>query len=318
MGKVRAMLGHPSWPWIKRAGGGLFLLVVVGLLVRYARNVDWLRVKESVLALPHPVLLQALGFAVVSHAVYSLMDVVGWHYTGHHMRRYQVMLVSFISYAFNLNLGSLVGGIGLRYRLYTNHDVRYGNITRIVTLALITNWIGYILLAGLVFTIAPLELPPHFKVDSEELRMIGVALLSVAVLYLVLCGWSKQRSWEIRGHDVDLPTLRMALAQFAISGTHWMTMAAVPWTLLGGAIDYPTVLSVLLIAAMAGVMLHIPAGLGVTEAVFIALLSHRIPEHQLLGALLAYRAIFYLTPLVVGALLYAKVEMHTRKEVAAS
>jgi glycosyltransferase 2 family protein len=318
MGKVRAMLGHPSWPWIKRVGGGLFLLVVVGLLVRYARNVDWLRVKESVLALPHPVLLQALGFAVVSHAVYSLMDVVGWHYTGHHMRRYQVMLVSFISYAFNLNLGSLVGGIGLRYRLYTNHDVRYGNITRIVTLALITNWIGYILLAGLVFTIAPLELPPHFKVDSEELRMIGVALLSVAVLYLVLCGWSKQRSWEIRGHDVDLPTLRMALAQFAISGTHWMTMAAVPWTLLGGAIDYPTVLSVLLIAAMAGVMLHIPAGLGVTEAVFIALLSHRIPEHQLLGALLAYRAIFYLTPLVVGALLYAKVEMHARKEVTAS
>jgi glycosyltransferase 2 family protein len=318
MGKVRAMLGHPSWPWIKRVGGGLFLLVVVGLLVRYARNVDWLRVKESVLALPHPVLLQALGFAVVSHAVYSLMDVVGWHYTGHHMRRYQVMLVSFISYAFNLNLGSLVGGIGLRYRLYTNHDVRYGNITRIVTLALITNWIGYILLAGLVFTIAPLELPPHFKVDSEELRMIGVALLSVAVLYLVLCGWSKQRSWEIRGHDVDLPTLRMALAQFAISGTHWMTMAAVPWTLLGGAIDYPTVLSVLLIAAMAGVMLHIPAGLGVTEAVFIALLSHRIPDHQLLGALLAYRAIFYLTPLVVGALLYAKVEMHARKEVTAS
>jgi glycosyltransferase 2 family protein len=318
MGKLRALLRHPSWPWIKRVGGGLFLLVVVGLLVRYARNVDWLRVKESVLALPHPVLLQALCFAVVSHAVYSLMDVVGWHYTGHHMRRYQVMLVSFISYAFNLNLGSLVGGIGLRYRLYTNHDVRYGNITRIVTLALITNWIGYILLAGLVFTIAPLELPPHFKVDSEELRMIGVALLSVAVLYLVLCGWSKRRSWDIRGHEVELPTLRMALAQFAISGTHWMTMAAVPWTLLGGAIDYPTVLSVLLIAAMAGVMLHIPAGLGVTEAVFIALLSHRIPEHQLLGALLAYRAIFYLTPLVVGALLYAKVEMHTRKEVAAS
>jgi glycosyltransferase 2 family protein len=318
MGKVRAMLGHPSWPWIKRAGGGLFLLVVVGLLVRYARNVDWLRVKESVLALPHPVLLQALGFAVVSHAVYSLMDVVGWHYTGHHMRRYQVMLVSFISYAFNLNLGSLVGGIGLRYRLYTNHDVRYGNITRIVTLALITNWIGYILLAGLVFTIAPLELPPHFKVDSEELRMIGVALLSVAVLYLVLCGWSKQRSWEIRGHDVELPSLRLALAQFSISCTHWMTMAAVPWTLLGGAVDYPTVLSVLLIAAIAGVMLHIPAGLGVTEAVFIALLSHRIPEHQLLGALLAYRAIFYLTPLLVGALLYVKVEMRTRKEVAAS
>lgn len=318
MSRLRAMLEHPWWPWAKRIGGGLFLLLVVALLVRYARTVDWPRVKESILALPRPVLLQALGFAVVSHFVYSLMDLVGLNYTGHHMRRLQVMLVSFISYAFNLNLGSLVGGIGLRYRLYSNHDVRYGNITRIVTLALITNWIGYILLAGAVFTIAPLELPPNFKLDSEELRMVGVALLSVAVVYFALCSWCKQRSWEIRGHDVDLPTARMALAQFAISCTHWMTMAAVPWTLLGGAVDYPTVLSVLLIAAMAGVMLHIPAGLGVTEAVFIALLSHRIPEHQLLGALLAYRAIFYLTPLLVGALLYVKVEMRTRKEVAAS
>ena len=51
---------------------------------------------------------------------------------------------------------------------------------------------------------------------------------------------------------------------------------------------------------------------------FIALLSHRIPEHQLLGALLAYRAIFYLTPLIAGALLYLKVEMRTRKHAPAA
>jgi hypothetical protein len=87
----------------------------------------------------------------------------------------------------------------------------------------------------------------------------------------------------------------------------------VPWALLQGQVDYPTALSVLLMAAIAGVILHIPAGLGVIEAVFIALLSHRIPEHQLLGALLAYRAVFYLLPLIAGALLYLKVEVRTRK-----
>jgi uncharacterized membrane protein YbhN (UPF0104 family) len=310
---IHKLLHHPRWPLIKKVGGTLFLLVVVGLLVRYARTVDWSRVRESVMELPRTVLLQALGFAAVSHFVYSLMDVVGRNYTGHHMGKRQVMLVSFICYAFNLNLGSLVGGIGLRYRLYGNHGVRYGGITRIVTLALITNWIGYILLAGLVFTIAPLQLPPSWGLDSEELRMVGVALLSVAVIYLGLCGFSRRRSFNVRGHEVDLPTLRMALAQFAISCTHWTTMAAVPWALLQGQVDYPTVLSVLLIAAMAGVMLHVPAGLGVTEAVFVALLSYRIPEHQLIGALLAYRAIFYLTPLLAGALLYVKVEMHFKK-----
>jgi uncharacterized membrane protein YbhN (UPF0104 family) len=313
---IRKLLQHPRWPLIKHVVGGLFLLVVLALLVRYFRHVDWPKVKESILELPRGVLLTAFGFAVVSHFVYSLMDLVGRHYTGHHLGKRQVMLVSFISYAFNLNLGSLVGGIGLRYRLYTNHGVRYGNITRIVTMALITNWIGYILLAGLVFTIAPLELPPQWGVDGEELRMVGVLLLAVATAYVGLCGWARKRSYELRGHDVELPTLGTSLAQLAISCTHWMTMAAVPWVLLQGQVDYASCLTVLLIAAIAGVMLHVPAGLGVVEAVFVALLSHKVPEHELIGALLAYRALFYLVPLAAGAILYAAVEMKLRKEAA--
>jgi hypothetical protein len=40
----------------------------------------------------------------------------------------------------------------------------------------------------------------------------------------------------------------------------------------------------------------VPAGLGVFEAVFIALLSHRISEGQLLAALLGYRAVYYIGP----------------------
>jgi uncharacterized membrane protein YbhN (UPF0104 family) len=308
------MRHHWSWPWIKRALGIAFLAVVAFLLVRYARTVDWGEVRNSVMELPRDVLLKALGFAVVSHLVYSLMDLVGRHYTGHRIPKRKVMQVSFVCYAFNLNLGSLVGGIGLRYRLYSRLGLRYGNITRILTLSWITNWIGYILLAGLVFTLSPLQLPPHWRLDSEELRLLGVALLGVAVAYLGLCAFSRVRRWNVRGHDIDVPALRMAVAQLAISCTHWMTMAAVPWMLLQGQVDYPTVLSVLLMAAIAGVILHIPAGLGVTEAVFIALLSHRIPEHQVLGALLAYRALFYLLPLVAGALLYTKLEVRSRKQ----
>lgn len=312
------MRNQPWWPWVKRILLTAFLGAVAFLLIRYARNVDWGAVKESVLELPRSTLLTAFLFAAGSHLVYSLLDLVGRHYTGHRLSTRKVMQISFISYAFNLNLGSLVGGIGFRYRLYGKMGVRYGNITRVVTLSMITNWLGYILLAGLVFTIAPLQLPPHWKLDSEELRMLGVGLLAVTVAYLGLCAFSRRRSWKVRGHEIDLPSVRMAFAQLAISCPHWLMMAAVPWVLLQGQVDYPTALSVMLMAAISGVILHIPAGLGVTEAVFIALLSHRVPEHQLLGALLAYRAIFYLTPLLIGALLYLKVEMRTRKHVPAA
>lgn len=312
------LAAQPWWPWLKRALLGAFFLVVLVLLVRYARGVDWAEVKASLLELPRPVLLTALLLAAVSHLVYSLLDLVGRYYTGHRLGKAKTMQVSFISYAFNLNLGSLVGGIGFRYRLYGKLGLGYGQITRILTLSMITNWLGYILLAGTVFTLAPLQLPPTWRIDSEGLRLLGVALLGAAIGYLLLCWLSKTRRWTVRGHEIELPTLRMAFGQLGISCTHWMFMGAVPWVLLQGQVDYPTVLSVLLMAAIAGVILHIPAGLGVTEAVFIALLSHRVPEHQLLGALLAYRAVFYLVPLIAGALLYLKVEVRTRRHAPAA
>jgi uncharacterized membrane protein YbhN (UPF0104 family) len=78
------------------------------------------------------------------------------------------------------------------------------------------------------------------------------------------------------------------------------------------------VLSVLLVAAVAGVITHVPAGLGVLEGVFVALLSHRLPEGQLLGALLAYRALYYIVPLLAAALLYLKVELRARKHAPAA
>ncbi|MCG2594561.1 lysylphosphatidylglycerol synthase domain-containing protein [Ramlibacter sp. XY19] len=315
---IRKLMAQPWWPWAKRIVGFAFIAVVVALLVRYASTVDWQKVKESILELPRSVLLQALAFAIVSHLIYSLLDLVGRHYTGHKLSKRKVMQVSFTSYAFNLNLGSLVGGIGFRYRLYSKLGLRPGQITRIVTMSMITNWIGYVLLAGVVFSFFPLQLPPNWGIDSEELRLVGVALLAASVAYFGMAAFAKTRSFKIRGVEVFVPSLRMALAQHGISCIHWMTMAAVPWALLQGQIDYPTVLAVLLIAAIAGVMLHIPAGLGVTEAVFVAMLSHRVPEHQLIGALLAFRALFYLLPLVCGALMYLKVEVKARKQAAAA
>jgi hypothetical protein len=164
------MRAHPRWwPWLKRrsAACSCWSSVPAGALRPHG---GLGAVKQSMLELPRPVLLQGLAVRCREPLVYSLLDLVGRHYTGHHLRAAKVMQVSFISYAFNLNLGSLVGGIGFRYRLYGKLGVRYGDITRIVTLSMITNWLGYILLAGLVFTIAPLQLPPKWKIDSEELR----------------------------------------------------------------------------------------------------------------------------------------------------
>lgn len=309
---------RPWWPWVKRGFTLAFFAIVAVFTVRYARNVDWREVWQAIINTPRGVLFGALALAASSHALYSCFDLLGRRYTGHGLPVRKVVQVNFISYAFNLNMGSLVGGVAFRLRLYSRLGLDNATITRVITLSMLTNWLGYLLLAGAVFAVAPLALPPTWKMSSEGLRWLGVALVALGVLYLVMCATAKQRSFTIRGHELLLPPPRMAALQVLMSCSNWLIMGGIIFVLLQGRIDYPAVLSVLLVAAVAGVITHVPAGLGVLEAVFVALLSHLVPEVQLLGALLTYRAIYYIGPLLAAALLYLLVEARAKQQPVAS
>ena len=311
--KKAGLAAKPWWPWLKRGLTLAFFALIAYYSIRYARNVDWGEVWQTMLATPRQVLLTAVGLVAASFALYCSFDLLGRHYTGHGLPKAKVWQVNFISYAFNLNMGSIVGAVAFRYRLYGRLGLDVPTITRVMSLSILTNWLGYLLLGGAVFALAPLELPPDWKMDSGGLRWLGVAMLGVGLAYLAGCCFSKKRSVAIKGHELILPPPRFALLQVAMSVTNWMIMGGILFTLLQGKAAYPTVLSVLLVAAVAGVVTHVPAGLGVLEAVFIALLSHRIPEGQLLAALLTYRAIYYIGPLLLAAALYLFVEARARK-----
>lgn len=82
-------------------------------------------------------------------------------------------------------------------------------------------------------------------------------------------------------------------------------MGTIVWVLLGRSVPYTTVLAVLMLAAIAGVATHVPAGLGVIEAVFIACLGGELSSTHLLAALLSYRAVYYLAALALAASAYA-------------
>lgn len=305
--------GKPWWPWLKRAATLVFFGLVSWLLVAQGRAIDWPEVFAALRAYPPALLLGAMGLSALSFGLYSCFDLLGRHYTGHTLRTPTVMLVTFISYVFNLNLGSLVGGVAFRYRMYSKLGLATATITRVLTLSMLTNWLGYLLLAGAVFTVVPLALPPDWTIDSEGLRLVGIALLGLALAYLLMCGWSRKRTWTVRGHELLLPPPGMALVQLAMSSANWMIMAGAVYVLLQGRIPFSDVLSVLLVAAVAGVIAHVPAGLGVLEAVFVALLAHRVPQAELLAALLGYRALYYIAPLAAAAVLYLGVELRARK-----
>jgi len=297
------------WKRIGRWAFGGFLLVVTVLLVRYARAVDWQQVGDAIASYSPASLATAAALALLSYFIYCSYDLAARAYSGHHLSTRRVMLIAVISYAFGLNLGALIGGAGFRFRMYAHSGLGMATISRIVAFSITTNWLGYVLLAGVMFASALVVSPPRWSLETDSIRVLGGVMLAAVAAYLIACARWHDRAWTVAHHHrLHLPNLPLALLQLLLSSANWLTMAAILFVLLGQQVPYSDLLVVLLLSAVAVAMVHIPAGLGVLEAVFIALLGHRIPQPDLLAALLCYRTLHYLAPLLIAAALYALFE----------
>ncbi len=285
-----------------------FFLALIVLFTLLARRIDWSEVVQTLGDFKVRTLVVAGALTLCSFLVYASFDLIGRTYIRQNLVWKQILPVGIISYAFNLNLSAWVGGIAMRYRLYSRLGVSTGNIAKILGLSLATNWFGYMAIAGVVFSSGLVTMPPGWKVSTTALQGIGALLVLASLGYLVACQFSKKRAWAIRGMEINLPSVRMACLQLLLGALNWSLMAAVIFTLLPAKLDYPLVLGVLLISAIAGVLTHIPAGLGVLEAVFIALLQHEASRGSLLAGLIAYRAIYFILPLLIALVMYLGVE----------
>ncbi|MFU8815177.1 MAG: lysylphosphatidylglycerol synthase domain-containing protein [Pseudomonadales bacterium] len=294
------------------------MILVLALLVVQVREVDWADVREALTRYRGLVLVFALLLALLSHALYGLFDQIARLCTGHRLTRLRVATIAFVSYAFNLNMGAMVGGVGFRYRLYSRYGLDGGTITQIIGLSVGANWLGYLLIGGIMFSMQVVALPSGWEVGADGLRWIGFGMMAVALGYLAACGLSRRRSWTVRGHEILLPSLRIAVFQLLVSVANWMLIGALVYVLLLQQAPYLTVLTVVLVSAIVGVIAHIPAGLGVIELVFITMLSHLLPSSEMIAALLAYRAVYYLVPLAVALLVYLLLEARANASAPAT
>ncbi len=301
--------GYRLWPAAKKILMLLFFIGVAVVLVVYAHKVNWGEVAHAITHYSKRTVLTVAGLAAFSYLLYGIYDLIGRAYCGHKLAVLQVILVSFICYAFTLTLSTWVGGIGMRYRLYSRLGLSSSAITRIFSLSLATNWLGYILLAGMVCALGIVTLPAKWDIGAMALRTIGIGLLLFIAAYLGCCAFAKHRRWTIKGQTLVLPSLGMAGAQLVASCINWMTMAAIIYILLNDTADFPLVLGVLLVSSIAGVIVHIPAGIGVLEAVFVAMLGGGHLSHgTIIAALLTYRAIYFIAPLILAIVLYFALE----------
>lgn len=260
--------------------------------------------------------LIALTLTAMNYLGLAINDVLGVRYLHRQVPLRRVLATSFVAYNLTFNFGSLLGGAPVRYRLYTRCQLTIREVTALIIFCVATKWLGFFLVGGLAYVIAPLPFPDGVGVQASPfaLRSLGATLLAIPAIFLALCT-SKRREVRVRGLTWTLPKASMAVCQCLVSAWEWILVAAIVYVLLPNTEDgvsFGVVLRIYLAAAVVGLMTHIPGGLGVTEAVFIGFLSPELPASLVLARLLVFRALYYLIPLVPALTLLLSYEVSLR------
>lgn len=304
------------WKIIKRILTVAFFIAVATLLFIKAKEIEWSKVIETLKATEVSTLVLSIALSFLCYGFYASYDLFGRYILRTNVSAFKTWIAAWISYACNMNLGAIIGSVAFRYRLYSRIGVKSAQVTRIIGISVATNWLGYLLLAGVLFASGFVDVPESWKISDGAMRVMGAGFLLVVAVYLYLCGFSKQREFEFRGHTLTLPSLKMAVFQFAVACVHWTLMALVMFQFFQGQVAFTTVYAVLLISCVAGAVSHIPGGLGVLEAVFVTLLAGEVPRYEVLAAVFGYRCVFYFIPLLIAIPLYLGYEAKFRSSAA--
>jgi phosphatidylglycerol lysyltransferase len=295
------------------------LIIVVGSLALYVLHAELRRyslhdISRSIRALPVTRLLLASALTVVSFGVLAVFDVLALRYLARRLALRRLAFASFIGYAFSqlLSYTALTGG-SIRYRLWSRWGLSGVEVTQAIAFNMVTSWLGIILLGGMTLIFSPNAESIAALVRPELRVALGGGLLALAVCYLV---WNVTgRSLVVRGWQITPPGPTIALAQLGLGTLDWIVTGAVLFALLPDSTHlHATVFfEAYLLAQVAGIVSQLPGGIGVFESVMTLLLRRYIPAPEIIGALVAYRAVYYLAPFALASLALGGFELRRRR-----
>jgi phosphatidylglycerol lysyltransferase len=290
---------------------GVALLSLAVVVLRHEFQTYHLRdVVGHLRDIPGRALALALALTVLGYLALTGYDALAFRYIRRALPYRRIALASFVAFVFSHNVGlSFFGGSAVRYRMLSSWGVRAEEIARVIAFALLTFWLGFLLLGGLVHTAWPLALDlPGIHLASS--RPIGLGLLAVLCTYVGLV-LRRRAPLRVRGFQVDLPSVGMTGAQLALSSIDWLLAASVLYAVLPASpeLGFPTYFGAYLLAVVVGIVSSVPGGLGVFETAMVLLLRPYLPGDRVLASIVAYRIIYYLLPMAVAVVLFAGYEV---------
>ncbi len=243
----------------------------------------------------------ALLATLVSYVALTGYDSSSLRYVGAPVSYRVAAETSFIAYALSntVGVGVLTGG-AVRLRLYGAAGVEAGAISRAIAFNAVAFMLGISVVGAAALLWGAPSVAPALRVPAFVLQAGASLILAAATFLIFLCRDGRERRLFGR-FTLRLPSATLALQQLLISAIDIAATAAVLWFLLpADAIEFPTFMGFFAIAIVLGVLSHVPGGLGVFEAVMLVALRDHVPAESLAAALVLYRLIYYVLPLLLA------------------
>jgi len=291
----------------------LIFAAAVWLLYGKLRDFSYRDFQAGLRQIPPLRVVAAAGLTAVYYAILVAYDFLAVRYAGYRLPLGKVALASFTGYACSYNLGILVGGASVRYRLYSLWGLSAIKIAQVIVVVGLTFWMGVFALGGVVFLARPFAIPPLLHLPFANAWPLGLVLLVVLAVYLGLCAASRRRPIRLFGRRLLFPPLALGLAQMSVASVDLMVGAAVFYTIVSPLLEvgYSALLGVYLLSLVAGITTQVPGGMGVFELSILVVLDPSDPA-SLMAAMVVWRAVFYLLPLAVAGLVLGLHELWVR------
>ena len=298
---------RPLWrrwqTWAVLAAVTLAGFLLYRTLSRYSME----ELVASVAAVPMARLLGAAGFAAASYLCLTGFDFLALRYVGRPLPYPRVALASFISLSIGHNIGvAFLSSGAVRYRFYSRWGLGAADIAKVILFCGVTVGLGLATLGGIALLLRPGLAQDVTGIGRTLALAAGIVCVCAPLAYLGLTLFV-HRPVGVGRWQLAPPRPPLALAQIAVGAANFACVAGCLHQALSAVAEtgYLEVAAVYVIANVTALISHVPGGLGVIESVVAFLMPHA----DLIGALLVFRFVYFLAPLVVGLTLFGVAEL---------
>nr|WP_298727216.1 YbhN family protein [uncultured Steroidobacter sp.] len=278
------------------------MLALAGwVLADRLESIDFGEVKQQLLAQPHATVMLGVLFSAGVYALVGIYEGIAVRMASGRAMYAAAFRTAIISNPIGRAIGlALVSGGALRYRMYAAVGLSAREVATVVVLAAMPYFFSVGWLVDLSLLLNAETAAQALRLSTGTVLLLGVIGLAKDIGWLIFV-IRRKTPLVIRGQTLPVPTFRDTSLQLIIGLAQISLMTGILYLFMPAELNmsWPAFIAIYCIAFIAGQLSNVPAGLGVLEAALLLMLP-QVPPSKLLGAVLAYRAVFEILPLLVA------------------